>query len=546
MIRTFKNILFLWLLLGTICVEAQQRYTFNRQDSLRGMLSPLRTCYDVTFYNLNVRINPTKKYIQGYNEIFFKVIEDFDKMQVDLFENLQIDSVIYKGKRLPYEREGNVVYVYFNNKQLKGSQCMIKFCYSGVPVVSVNPPWDGGFVWQKDSSNYDWVGVACEGRGASLWWPCKDHLSDEPDSMSINIESPVHLYCVSNGNIRKRMDLDDGYARHEWFVSYPINNYDVTINIGKYAIISEKHKCIDGDTLPLNYYVLRYNLEKAKKHFSQIPKMLECYEKFFGKYPFKKDGFALVEAPFWGMEHQEAIAYGNHYKNNDFGFDYIVVHESAHEYFGNAITCKDHAELWIHEAFATYAEVLFVEYTQGKPAAQLYLNQMKEKIRNKEAILGPLNVNYHGWQDADMYYKGAWMLHTLRSVIDNDVLWFNILLGMSKDFKFKNVDTKQVVDYFNKKTILDLSNIFDVYLKNNEIPTLIYKLKQKGSNVVMKYKWKANKNWFRMPFKISFGENIDFRIYPTSNWNTEVFRDQDVDNVKLSTDLFYVNAQKIH
>jgi len=534
------------MLLCAYSLSAQQRPIFNRQDSLRGMLSPVRTCYDVTFYNLNLRIDPSQKNIQGYNEITFKVVDEFDKMQVDLFENLQIDSIIYKGKRLPYEREGNAVFVYFNSKLQKGTQALIKFCYSGSPIESVNPPWDGGFVWQRDSAGYDWVGVACEGRGASLWWPCKDHLSDEPDSMSINIESPVHLYCVSNGNIRKRRDLDDGFARHEWFVNYPINNYDVTINIGKYSIITDKYKSKDGDSLALNYYVLKYNHDKAVTHFKQVSKMLECYEKFFGKYPFKKDGFALVETPFWGMEHQSAIAYGNHYQNNAFGFDYIIIHESAHEYFGNSITCKDHADLWIHEAFATYAEVLYVECTQGKEAAQKYLNTLKEKIRNKEAIIGPMNVNYHGWQDADMYYKGAWMLHTLRNVIDNDVLWFNILFEMTRDYKLKNVDSKQIIDFFNKKTILDLNNIFDQYLKNTEIPTLMYKIKQKGTNVVLKYKWKANKSWFRMPFRISFGDNIDFRIYPTSSWNTEVFRDQDVDNFKLLTDLFYVNTQKVH
>lgn len=546
MLKILKNILFLILLLSAFFSNAQLRYTFNRQDTLRGTLSPIRTCYDVTFYDLNVRIDPTLKSIQGYNEITFKVIDEFDKMQIDLYNNLQIDSIIFKGKRLPYEREGNAVFVYFNSKFQKGTQSSIKFCYSGNPIESVNPPWDGGFVWQKDILGYDWAGVACEGRGASLWWPCKDHLSDEPDSMSINIETPVHLYCVSNGNIRKRRDLDDGFARHEWFVSYPINNYDVTFNLGKYAIISEKFKANEKDSLLVNFYVLRYNLEKAKKHFNQTFKMLECYEKYFGKYPFKKDGFAVVEAPFWGMEHQAAIAYGNHYKNNEYGFDYILIHESAHEYFGNSISCKDHGDIWIHEAFATYAEVLYVEYTQGKEASQRYLNQMKEKIRNKESILGPLNVNYHGWKDSDMYYKGAWMLHTLRNVIDNDILWFNILFEMNKDFRFKSVDSKQIIDYFNKKTILDLNNIFDEYLKNVEIPTLIYKLKQKGNNVVMKYKWKANKNWFKMPFKISFGENIDFRIYPTSNWNTEVFREQDIDNIKLSTDLYYVNTQKVH
>jgi len=526
---------------------AQKNKTiFTHSDSLLGLLTPPRSCYDVISYDLNLRITPNEKYIIGYNEIHFKSLEEFDKMQIDLHANLQIDSIMYKGKRLPYQRDQNSVFIYFNNKFPKGATSSIKFYYSGNPKESTNPPWDGGFVWQKDSLGYEWVGVACEGIGASVWWPCKDHISDEPDSMKVNIECPVHLYCVSNGNIKKRRDLDDGYARHEWVINYPINNYDVTVNIGRYALFNDKYIALDGDSLNLNYYVLKYNLEKAKKHFKQVNKMLQCYEKFFGKYPFWKDGFAIVEAPFWGMEHQEAIAYGNKFQNNAFGFDYIIVHESAHEYWGNAITCKDFGDLWIHEAFATYSEVIFIENTQGKAAAQKYLDGLLDKIRNKIPIQGPNNVNYHNFEDSDMYYKGAWMLHTLRSVIDNDMLWYSILYSLAREFRFKSVDSKTIIDYFNKRTVLDLDNIFDQYLKHAEIPTLVYKIKQKGTNVTIKYKWKANENWFKMPIRVSFGENVDFKIYPTSSWNTQTFREKDIDNFKIRTDLYYVNTERIH
>ncbi|MEY5048731.1 MAG: hypothetical protein RLZZ175_2090 [Bacteroidota bacterium] len=535
------------LCLISLCLKAQhvKHGVFTHEDSLLGSNSSMRTCFDVLTYDLNLRINPSEKYIEGYNEIVFKSIEDFDKFQIDLHANLQIDSITYKGKRLPYQRDANSVFVYFNNKFLKGTQSSIKFYYSGKPKESTNPPWDGGFVWAKDSLNNDFVGVACEGIGANLWWPCKDQLLDEPDSMKINIECPVNLYCVSNGVISKRRDLDDGYARHEWKVNYPINNYDVTINIGRYGIISEKYRSLDGDSLQLNYYVLKYNTDKAKKQFAQVHKILQCYEKFYGKYPFWKDGFALVEAPFWGMEHQAAIAYGNKYQNNNFGFDYIIVHESAHEYWGNSITVKDYGDLWIHEAFATYSEVLFVEQTQGKALALKYLETLKEKIRNKEPIQGPLNVNYHNWSDADMYYKGAWMLHTIRNVIDNDMLFFSILYGITREYKLKNVDSKTIIDYFNKKTVLDLNNIFEQYLTGIEPPTLVYKLKQKKNNVLVKYKWKASKKWFKMPLRISFGENIDFKISPSTNWSTDVYRDQDIDNFKIRSDLFYVNTERI-
>lgn len=541
-------------MLVSFVIKAQ----FTHQDSLRGTLSPIRACYDATFYDLKLKIIPTSQSIEGSNTIYYKSTTDFKKMQVDLYANMQIINISQHDKPLKFSRDGNAIFIIFSDIQKKGEAYSIKIDYRGKPQIAKNPPWDGGFTWKKDLNGKDWIVVSCEGTGASLWFPNKDHLSDEPDSVRITCAVPKGLTCVSNGNLRSTKDLKsetqvfnnkqlDGilplsYTEFQWFVSYPINNYNITLNIADYANFKDTYTAQDGEKLDLDYYVLKPNLEKAKIHFKQVKPMLACYEKYFGKYPFWKDGYALVETPYWGMEHQSAVAYGNNYKNNEYGFDFIIIHESGHEYFGNSLSCNDHAEMWIHESFTTYMEALYVECTQGYEKSIQYLEKQKIGIRNREPLIGPMGVNY-SQPDSDIYYKGTWMLHTLRNVVNDDKIWFETLKGLTTKFKITNVSTQQIIDYFNEKTGKNLTPYFDMYLKTKHLPTLQYQLIPNNDTVELRYRYKdANDS---MPIKAGFGLQMYEVIMPNNEWKIKIFQKVEGRELKIATELFYVKVEKI-
>ena len=531
---------------------------FTRQDSLRGTLSPLRACYDVTFYDLKLKVIPTSQSIEGSNTIYYKSTADFKKMQVDLFANMQIINISQRNKPLKFSREGNAIFISYKNIQKKGNAYSIKIDYRGKPQIAKNPPWDGGFTWKKDPNGKDWIVVSCEGTGASLWFPNKDHLSDEPDSVRITCAVPKGLTCVSNGNLRSTKDLKvetqvsdnkqfnsilpTSYTEFEWFVSYPINNYNMTLNIADYANFKDIYTAQDGEKLDLDYYVLKPNLEKAKIHFKQVKPMLACYEKYFGKYPFWKDGYALVETPYWGMEHQSAVAYGNNYKTNEYGFDFIIIHESGHEYFGNSLSCNDHAEMWIHESFTTYMEALYVECTQGYEKSIKYLEKQKIGIRNGEPLIGPMGVNY-SQPDSDIYYKGTWMLHTLRNIVNDDKIWFETLKGLSTKFKISNVTSEQIIAYFNEKTGKNLTPYFDMYLRTKHIPTLQYQLIPNNNTVELRYRYKDSTD--SMPIKAGFGLQMYEVIIPNNEWQSKIFQKVEGQEFKIATELFYIKTEKI-
>ena len=541
-------------ILFSFAIEAQ----FTRQDSLRGTLSPIRSCYDVTFYDLKLKVIPTSQSIEGSNTIYYKSTTDFKKMQVDLFANMQIVNISQHNKTLKFNREGNAIFISFTNIQKKGKAYAIKIAYRGNPQIAKNPPWDGGFTWKKDANGMDWIAVSCEGTGASLWFPNKDHLSDEPDSVRISCAVPKGLTCVSNGNLRSTKETNTQvsynkqlsnvissipYTEFEWFVSYPINNYNITLNIADYANFKDTYTAQDGEKLDLDYYVLKPNLEKANAHFKQVKPMLACYEKYFGKYPFWKDGYALVETPYWGMEHQSAVAYGNNYKTNEYGFDFIIIHESGHEYFGNSLSCNDHAEMWIHESFTTYMEALYLECTQGYEKSIKYLEKQKTGIHNREPLIGPMGINY-SQPDTDIYYKGTWMLHTLRNVVNDDKIWFEALKGLATKFKISNVTTEQIISYFNKKTGKNLTPYFDIYLKTKHIPTLQYQLIPKNNNIVeLRYRYKDTTD--SMPIKAGFGLRMYEVITPNNTWQTKIFQQVEGQELKIATELFYIKTEKI-
>lgn len=538
-----KTFLVFFLLVLSFYSFSQQK-KFTREDTLRGSLSAERKCFDVYFYELSIAVNPNRHFISGENKIYFTAQEDFTTLQLDLFKEISIVHITdSKNKNLSYERKGNSFFVRFGEIQKKGTQSFITVAYEGEPHTAINPPWDGGFIWTTDSLGRSWTAVACEGVGASLWWPCKDHPSDEPDSMKMHFEVPAELFCASNGNLISTQVTEKNTRIYSWKVSYPINTYNITLNIGHYIHISDGYIREDKSTLELDYYVLSYNKEKAKQHFEQVKSMLPCYEKLWGKYPFEKDGYALIESPYWGMEHQSAIAYGNRFKNNMVGLDYIIVHESGHEWWGNYLSISDHADLWIHEAFTTYGETLLLECLYNKEAAEKYLAGQKKLIRNREAIVGPSDVNYHYWMDSDMYYKGAWMLHTLRSSLDNDSLWFALLKNIQLTFGGKQIRSGELIRHINSLTKFDYTSFFRQYLYETELPELEYILTKKDSHTYkLKYRWVASVKNFSLPIVIQENNGVKKKLYPSEEFKTVLIN---IDNPKaefiFNKNAYYIN-----
>ncbi|HSC37816.1 MAG TPA: M1 family metallopeptidase, partial [Chitinophagaceae bacterium] len=452
-----------------------QREKFTRADTLRGMLTPLRSCYDVLFYGLDITVLPETKSIRGTSLLRFRAMHAFDKMQVDLFANMNIEKILFHGQPLSYTREYNAVFIQLPELIGQGKEDALTFFYSGKPQEPSPQKLWGGFIWAQDETGQPWIESVCQGSGASLWWPCKDHLSDKPDSMKISITVPRGLTDISNGRLLQKTDLPGNLTRFDWYVSYPINNYNVVVNIGNYAHFSDLY--IDRqDTLTLDYYAMPYNLEKARQLFKNVGPMLTRYEKFFGKYPFKRDGFTVLES-LYPMEHQSAVSIGpinsNAYDSTE--LTRLLWHESAHEWWGNSVTCNDMADFWLHEAFATYAEFLNYEAVSCK-AASAYLKD--QHPANKTPITGFYNVNdfYLG----DMYSKGCLMLNTLRHVINNDSLWFNVLKGIQQRFRYRSVTAEDITRYINEATKTDYTYFFDQYLRHPAVPELVLAFEKKG------------------------------------------------------------------
>ena len=527
-------------------VQLVQAQDFTRRDSLQGSLRPERTCFDVLRYDLNLTIEPEYRTVKGFNDITFKVIEKTAKIQLDLFENMKIDSIIFKNKKLTYKREMDAVFIDFMKPLEVNSEQKVRFYYSGSPLEAERAPWDGGFVWSKDSDGNDFVSVAVQGTGASLWYPVKDHQSDEPDrGASIKVAVPNGLMNVSNGRFLGNENLNNGFTRWDWEVVNPINNYNIVINIANYVAIHQKL-----DDLDLDYYVLAENEEKARVHFEEVIMMMECFQMRFGKYPFYKDGYKLVETPYLGMEHQSAVAYGNNYTKGYLGkdisgtgvgllFDFIIIHETAHEWFGNSITSKDIADMWIHESFTTYAESVYVEFQFGYEKAQQYINGQKLLISNNKPIIGQFGVNFKSG-NSDMYYKGALMLNSLRHMINDDAKWWAMLKKYAETFQYKIIETKDVVQFFSKESGLNLTPFFDQYLKHKAFPELEYKL----SEGTLAYRWKADEPTFKMPFEYTVKGKAS-RLNATTTWQTSPLKLADEADFKLVTDKFLLTSKKI-
>ncbi len=460
---------------------------FSKEEVLLGELTPFRTCFDVKYYDLSVTINPDKKHLSGAVEIYSVAVSDFETFQLDLHANFEISSLVNldSGEELKYTRNERAIYVSLNQKI--GDEFAVKVTYQGKPVVAKKPPWNGGFVWEQDEHKKPWVGVACESEGASIWWPLKDHTTDEPDSMRMHFTVPKSVMAVGNGTFEGKVAQEE-LTTYNWFVSYPINTYNVTVYLGDFVKFTDTYTGINGKELALDYYVLPYNLDTAKVHFKQVSPILKVYEEKFGEYPWYRDGFKLVESAFAGMEHQTAIAYGNGYKNDaDSVTDYIILHEIAHEWWGNSVTVHDLSDVWIQEGFATYAEALYMESKGGTEAYEEEMLWSRIMIGNKYPVIG---IEGRRWFDSkkngDVYGKGAWILHTLRKHLENDSLFFDIIHTFYESNQYKIVKSNDFITLVNQKTGSDYNWFFDQYLFNNYAPELEYKFTEFGT---VFYRW---------------------------------------------------------
>ncbi|WP_291784590.1 M1 family metallopeptidase [Cecembia sp.] len=522
---------------------SQQRFT--RADSLRGSITPERAWWDLNYYHLDIQVFPERKSISGTNTIRYKVSSEHQLMQVDLQDPMMMTAVTQDGEKLKISKEGAAHFIHLVKKQIPGKFEELVIYYEGQPKEAVRPPWDGGITWQKDNNGKHFIASSNQGIGSSVWWPSKDHPADEVDSMMISVTVPRGLMNISNGRLRK-LDRKEHTDTFHWFVSNPINDYGVNINIGDYVHFSEKYQGEKGE-LDMEYYVLRDNLEKAKIQFRDAVRMMEAFEHWFGPYPFYEDSYKLVEAPYLGMEHQSSITYGNGFENGYLGtdlsgtgwgmkFDFIIIHESGHEWFANNITYKDVADMWIHESFTNYSESLFVDYFYGKEAGQEYVRGTRTRIDNKLPIIGRYSVNHRG--SGDMYYKGGNILNTLREITNDDEKWRSILRGLNSEFYHQTVATEQVENYIAQEIGIDLSAFFDQYLRNSSLPVLEHYFSDENT---LNFRWTNCITSFDMPVDLELGE-IKIRVFPTTKW-AELKVDQRSE-VKVDLD-YYVGSFKL-
>ncbi|WP_421826306.1 carboxypeptidase-like regulatory domain-containing protein [Larkinella sp.] len=523
---------------------------FNRADTLRGKLTPLRSNYDVTFYDLAVKVDIENKAISGKNRMRFKVLNPLDKLQVDLYANMQIHQISYAGKPLTYTREYDAVYVQFTETLRPGSEHELEIAYSGTPQVpDFSVPMMGGFLWDKDQAGNPWVQVVCQGSGASLWWPNKDHLSDEPDSMRISVTVPGDLMNISNGRLLQITALPGNQTQYDWYVSYPINNYNVTLNIGKYA---HRRETYGPDSLTLDYYCMPYNQAKFRWVFDGVKPMLATLEKHYGPYPFPRDGFTLMES-LYPMEHQSAVSFGKLPAEradsltlaDSLRIMQLAWHEVSHEWWGNNVSCRDLADMWINEAFATYSEGFYLDSAVPEDGELGYIATLPPQVIGKEPIIGVRDVNHIHYDIGDMYSKGSLVLYTFRHMLNNDQLWAAILKGIQQRFRLQTVTTQDVVGYINEKTGADYSWFFDQYLKYTTIPTLEIQLTEKEQALVVRYRWKADVPNFRMPIRVTKRENHYDFITPTTVWQTMMLPKLTADDFDVDDTRFYVKVVEL-
>ncbi len=543
-----SQLLIAFLIAAAIGPAAAQQPAFTRADTLRGSITPERAWWDVVFYDLHVKLDPADSTVRGWNAITYRVTGPPRALQIDLQMPLEIDSVVQGGKRLAHRRDGNAFFIGTAGKQPRGATRMLTVYYHGKPRVAEKPPWDGGVIWARDPDGAAWISTACQGLGASVWWPVKDTQADEPDSQRVALTVPDSLQAISNGRLRGVVRGSDGWSTWEWFVTSPINSYVVAPYIGRYAQWTETYEGERGH-LTLDFRPLVRHVDGARRQWQQVRPMLKCFEHWFGPYPWYADGFRLIEAPHLGMEHQSAVAYGNGYQNGYKGhdlsgtgwgltWDFIVVHESAHEWWGNSITTADLADMWVHEAFANYAESLFTECQYGPAAGAAYVRGVRKLIKNDKPIVAAYGVNASG--SGDMYYKGGNMLHTIRHAIGNDSVWRATLRGLQAEFGHEVVTGRQVQEYISRRAGVDLRRVFEQYLTTTMIPVFEYRLD--GSTLA--YRWTNVVRGFDMPIRVFVAPDSSVRLSPTAAWQSARLSLANPEDFRVDEN-FFVQARRV-
>ncbi|PWN06727.1 M1 family metallopeptidase [Rhodohalobacter mucosus] len=520
------------------------RTDFSRQDTLHGAVTPERIWWDLIDYHLDVTVHIEDQRLSGSNTVFYRVLEPHHIMQIDLQEPMNITRVTQNGSELPFSREGLAWFIELPDDHTEGEIRSLRVEYSGKPVVAANPPWNGGLTWQSDGNGNPFVANANQGIGPSVWWPNKDHPYDEPDSMRISLTVPDSLVAVSNGRHTGTDQHENGTATWHWKVVNPINAYGVNLSVGDYVHFGEEYEGEDG-TLTLDYYVLRENEEKARAQFEQVKPMMEAFEYWFGPYPFYEDGFKLIEVPYLGMEHQSAVTYGNDYENGYRGrdlsgsgwgllFDFIIIHETGHEWFANNITYADVADMWVHEGFTNYSESLYLDYHHGEQAAGEYVRGLRLTIQNDRPLMGIRGVRFRG--SSDMYNKGGNLLHTIRQIVNDDELWRQTLRGLNAKFRHETVYSEEIEEYISGKTGVDLQTVFDQYLRDIRIPTFEYAFRD-GQ---LMYRWGNAINGFTMPVDVTI-DGINLRLETTDSWSTMPWENWEDAQLEVDPD-YYVGS----
>lgn len=514
----------IWLSIVQLQAQSfQSSAIFSKQDSLRGSIGPARAWWDLLHYHLEVKVDPESRSISGKNTMRYKVIANQDLLQIDLQAPMVLEKAVQDGQELEVTSDGSAHFIQLLKNHEIEKEYELELYFSGKPVIAVRPPWDGGFTWAIDSNGLPFVANSNQGIGSSIWWPNRDHPADEPDlGVLISVEVPENLMDVSNGRLIKTdHNKKEKTKTYHWEVKNPINNYGINVNIGDYVHFGEQYPGEKG-MLNMDYYVLRENLEKAKVQFKDATRMMEAFEHWFGPYPFYEDGFKLVESPYLGMEHQSSVTYGNGFENgyrgtdlSDTGwglkFDFIIIHESGHEWFANNITNKDVADMWVHEGFTAYSENLFLDYFYGTDASNAYVIGTRKRITNDKPIIGPYGVNKNG--SSDMYYKGANLLHTIRQIINEDEKWRMILRGLNHEFYHQTVTSSQIESYISQKAEVNLNPVFDQYLRDIRIPIL--SVVKDGKK--LSYRWENTIQSFDMPIRVFLGEK-EIWLSPTVKW----------------------------
>ena len=542
-------LLSVWLIsLNTHAQLNTQAKSYGLQDTLRGSLGEGRTWWDVTHYDVYVDPDFKSKTIAGKVDLQFKVTSKGDKMQIDLQMPMQLDKAVLNGQALNYTRNGNAFFIQMNSALPIGSTHTISLSYSGNVQVAVRPPWDGGWIFAQDKMGRPWMSVACQGLGASVWFPCKDHQGDEPDNgATLKINAPDSLVAIGNGRLKSKTKSENQKTTWEWEVKNPINNYNIIPYIGKYVSFEETYAGEKGN-LDCNYWVIDYNLDKAKKQFQQVSPMLKAFEHWFGPYPFYEDGFKLIESPHLGMEHQSAVAYGNGYQNGYRGrdlsgsgwglkWDFIIIHESGHEWFGNNITTNEVADMWVHEGFTNYSETIFTTYHYGKDAGDAYVQGTRKLIENKSPVIGKYGVNEEG--SGDMYYKGGNLVHYIRQLFGDDEKFRVALREMNKRFYHKITTSAEVEKFWSEQVGRDLSTLFDQYLRETKVPTL--EVSRQGNQ--FKYRWSDCLSNFNAPVRVELNNEMIW-IYPTTVWK-EYKNKKKVETLTIDKN-FYVGFTELY